>query len=155
MFSLINKVLAIVLLPFIISCKPAAVDPELLPKDIAFKPKRDTIVSPSNPINSTPRAEITMERLQEMKAEILALISQESCEDPSQWRISPMGSKPCGGPSEYIAYPKKIEDQLLPKIQRFTGANSRYNRINNLVSDCNVITPPTRIVCENGSAVLK
>ena len=89
-----------------------------------------------------------------MIREIEALIALEPCTDPAQMKLAAIGAKPCGGPSSYIAYPSKLEAQILPKIEHFTQMQSAFNKKYNLMSDCSMVMPPAGIRCENGKAVL-
>ena len=114
---------------------------ENLPKDIALKPVYE----------STDKDLIYM---QSLRKEIDERIVSETCTDPALWRISAIGSKPCGGPSAYIAYPIKFEDELLPKIKRYSQLQSDYNRKKGLMSDCALVSQPAGIVCRNGKAEL-
>ncbi|KMQ70771.1 hypothetical protein [Chryseobacterium koreense] len=118
------------------------IDQETLPKDIALKPD-------NNLLQQSDR-----EKLSAMIKEIESDIAKETCTDEALWRISPIGSKPCGGPSSYIAYPIKMENDMLPKIKNFTDAQSAFNKKYGLVSDCAVVPAPSGIRCENGKAVL-
>lgn len=71
------------------SCKSrkADADPNTLPKDIALMPERDS-----------PRI-VEAEKLKNQRMEIDSLVNTVSCTDASQWKIVPIGSKACGGPS--------------------------------------------------------
>ena len=125
------------------SCKSKkAVDPETLPKDISQKP--DNNISQQS----------DREKLSVLIKEIETQINTETCTDAADWRFSPIGSKPCGGPSSYIAYPIKMEDEILPKIKKFTEMQSVFNKKFNLVSDCMMVQPPSGIQCVDGKAVL-
>ncbi len=130
---------------------------ENLPKDIALKPiaeqpdKDSTIIEQPEETSNL----VSLQSLNLLKKEIDDLISEVSCDDPYQWRTSPFGAKPCGGPSEYIAYPKKMESQILPKITKYNSMSSLYNKQNGLISDCMLVPPPSGIKCENGKAVLE
>lgn len=92
--------------------------------------------------------------MEALRSEIFALTEKEHCTDPKQWRISPLGSKACGGPEAYIAYPIKLENEILPKIKEYNALQSAFNRKYKVVSDCAMVMPPTEIKCENGKAVL-
>lgn len=151
----------------LISCGANKKLQENLPIDIAMRPLKDSLlISRKDSItanNNVARAEssrqrrdslVSVERLNQLKQQIDSLISTKTCTDASQWRISPLGAKPCGGPSSYIAYPKELEESILPKITMYNLQNSEYNRQNRLISDCSVIESPSGIQCENGKAVL-
>jgi hypothetical protein len=42
-------------------------------------------------------------------AEINQLATSQNCTNASDWKFTPIGSKPCGGPMSYIAYSRKID----------------------------------------------
>ncbi|MCC2591069.1 hypothetical protein [Chryseobacterium sp. MFBS3-17] len=125
-------------------------DPETLPKDVALKPER--------PSGGNGEAEEDLEKeaegLRRLRAAIDSISGSKVCTDVEDWRISPLGSKPCGGPATYIAYHKDNETELIPKIQEFTRRIARYNQRRNLFSDCAIEPQPSGIQCEGGKAVL-
>ncbi|MDQ0478091.1 MULTISPECIES: hypothetical protein [Chryseobacterium] len=128
----------------LVSCssKKRVTDVETLPKDIALKPEDHF---------SQQADQIEMKNLIK---EIDSLISTEKCADAKDWKFTAIGSKACGGPSSYIAYPVKLEDQILPKVTQFTSMQSAFNLKYGLMSDCVMVLPPAEIRCENGKAVL-
>lgn len=118
-------------------------NPDNLPKDISLKPE-------NNHSQQQDR-----EMLSVMIKEIEDQIAEVQCIDSSQWKFTPIGAKPCGGPSSYIAYPTELESELLPKIETFTQMQSAFNKKYQLMSDCMLVQPPTGIECVDGKAVLK
>lgn len=118
------------------------IDPETLPKDIALKSENNFAQVEDN------------EKLRALLAEIEAQINSQPCTDPNQWRISPIGAKPCGGPSSYLAYPVRLEEEILPKIANFTQLKATFNKKYGLMSDCAIVPEPSAIRCEKGKAVL-
>ncbi len=119
-----------------------------LPKDIALMPERDYSSK-----NGEERAK-DEENMQKLRTEIEHKIATINCNNPNDWRISPLGSKPCGGPASFIAYPIKIEEEVLPKITEFNRQSSAFNLKYGIVSDCAVVPAPSGVKCENGKAVL-
>lgn len=119
-----------------------------LPKDVALMPERD--------YSSKGDAERKKdeENMQKLRVEIADEIAKINCSNADDWRISPFGSKPCGGPAAFIAYPVKAEEELLPKITEFNRQSSAFNLKYGLISDCDVTPAPTGVRCENGTAVL-
>lgn len=119
-----------------------------LPKDVALMPERD--------YSSKGDAERKKdeENMQKLKVEIADEIAKINCSNSDDWRISPFGSKPCGGPAAFIAYPVKAEEELLPKITEFNRQSSAFNLKYGLISDCAVTPAPTGVRCESGTAVL-
>ena len=124
------------------SSKKAALDEETLPKDIALKP-HDHFAQDEEQV-----------QMKNLIKEIDSLISTETCTNAADWKFTAIGAKPCGGPSFYIAYPEKLEEQVLPKITQLTSMQSAFNTKYNLTSDCAVVMPPVEIRCENGKAIL-
>lgn len=96
----------------------------------------------------------TAQKMQEARKAINALNASVVCTNAAEWRTAPIGAKPCGGPAQYIAYPIKCEEEVLPKIREYTRLNVEYNREKGLLSDCSVIPEPAGVRCENGKAVL-
>ena len=135
-FVLLSSALAVFL-----SCKTKKVT-DNLPKDIALKPVAEHEVN----------AETA--HLQKLRAEIDSIIQKVPCTDAAEWRSTPIGDKPCGGPMAYLAYPIQKENEILPKIQEYTKQQSAINKKRNLMSDCSYVTPPSGIKCVNKKAVL-
>lgn len=127
---------------FAISCKTVVNDDSNLPKDISERPADE---------NSQ---KYDQARLEAIESAIDEEIAKEECTNATDWTFSPIGSKACGGPVSYIAYPKKIESTLLPKIEFYKNAMSEYNKKYNITSDCMMPAEPTGVKCENGKAVL-
>ncbi|SIS80897.1 hypothetical protein SAMN05421786_102258 [Chryseobacterium ureilyticum] len=86
-------------------------------------------------------------QLDRLKASIESEATGEKCKNASEWTFAAMGVKSCGGPQQYIAYPKKIEASILPRINEYTDKVRVFNEKYNIVSDCVMITPPTSIKC--------
>ncbi|MCE3076759.1 hypothetical protein [Chryseobacterium gwangjuense] len=127
---------------FAVSCKTVVNDEANLPKDISERPADE---------NSQ---KYDQARLDKIKSSIEEDIAKEECTNAADWTFSPIGSKACGGPISYIAYPKKIESTLLPKIELYKNVMSEYNKKYNITSDCMMAAEPTGVKCENGKAVL-
>lgn len=127
---------------FAISCKTVVNDDSNLPKDISERPADE---------NSQ---KYDQARLEKIESTIEEEIAKEECTNAADWTFSPIGAKACGGPVSYIAYPKKIESSLLPKIEFYKNAMSEYNKKYNITSDCMLPAEPTGVKCENGKAVL-
>lgn len=136
---------------FIISCKSKSdvQQNDRLPKDVALQPERDYSDSPSEIDIEKDR-----ERLRVIRAEIEEKIAEVRCSNPLEWRISPLGSKPCGGPASFIAYPIELEEELLPKISDFNQRSSSFNLKYGILSDCSVTPAPSGVECNGGKAEL-
>ncbi len=128
----------------LVSCKSSKdlKDTNTLPKDFYDRPVSES---------SKAYDEITLENL---KTAIETAISKEKCTNILEWSFSPMGAKPCGGPNEYIAYPKKLESSILEKIKNYTTKQEEYNKKYNITSDCIIPKEPSSLECQNGKAIL-
>ncbi|WP_288447508.1 hypothetical protein [uncultured Chryseobacterium sp.] len=93
-------------------------------------------------------------QLDGLKASIESEVSGEKCTDASEWDFAPMGVKPCGGPQQYIAYPKKIETAFLKRVNEYTDKVRAFNEKYNIMSNCVAITPPTSLKCIHGKVRL-
>lgn len=93
-------------------------------------------------------------QLDKLKASIESEAKGEECTNGNDWTFSPMGTKSCGGPQQYIAYPKKIETSILPRINEYTDKVRIFNEKYNIMSDCTEITPPSYVKCIKGEARL-
>ncbi len=135
--------LSIFLLAIFVSCKSTSnLDDSTLPKDISERPSDE---------NSKKYDEALLD---ELRNDIESIISKDNCTKSSEWTFSAMGSKACGGATKYIAYPRKLENTIKPKISNYTQKMSEYNKKYNITSDCMMTTEPTGVRCDNGNAVL-
>lgn len=91
-----------------------------------------------------------------MRAEIMALIGEAEADNVQQCRVVGFGSKPCGGPSSYIALSTKNgnESHIMALIGKYNAAVKSENERLGLMSDCAVVPKPV-VVLENGVCTLK
>ncbi|MDQ0783072.1 hypothetical protein [Chryseobacterium sp. W4I1] len=125
----------------LVSCNTSKNINTNLPKDISERPADED------------SQKYEQAQLDKLKASIESEAS-EKCTDASEWAFAPMGAKACGGPQQYIAYPKKIENTILPRINQYTDKVKAFNEKYNIVSDCMMIMPPKSIKCINGKVQL-
>jgi hypothetical protein len=96
------------------------------------------------------------QNLDQMFSEIEILATSENCDDSAEWTFTSYGSKACGGPLGFIAYPINIGTELfLKKIEEYTTAQQEFNQKWGIVSDCYVPSQPSEIICKNGSPVFE
>lgn len=126
----------------LVSCNTSKNVNTNLPKDISERPADED------------SQKYEQAQLDKLKASIESEASKEKCTDASEWTFAPMGAKACGGPQQYIAYPKKIEITLLPRIEEYTQKVKTFNEKYNITSDCMMVMPPTSVKCINGKVQL-
>lgn len=129
----------------IVACKPKQTA-DTLPKDAAEKPA----YSNDKPASSEKIAKRLAELLVEFEK-----IKNEPCTDAASWKFAPVGSKACGGPQFYIAFPiaKEVETQKL--ISEYTQLDAEFQRINQLLSDCSLVEAPAELQCVNGKILMQ
>ncbi|MFY1046971.1 hypothetical protein [Chryseobacterium sp. GP-SGM7] len=138
-----SSIIAIITAFTIISCvSKSSGDPSTLPKDISERPADEN------------NQKYETAALEKIKIAIESEIAKEKCTRNADWTFAPIGSKACGGPTGYIAYPKKIETEILPKIESYNQRMSDFNKKYNITSDCMMAPEPTSVRCENGKGVL-
>ena len=99
--------------------------------------------------------ELDQQQVDELFAEIEQLINAVDCTDPNDWAFTGYGHKACGLASGYLAYPKSIDtDYFFDLIKLHREAQKGFNERWGIISDCEVLDPPTDIVCQNNKAVL-
>lgn len=126
-----------------ISCKSAqSNDPAEMPKDISERPADES---------SKKYDEAQLDKL---KASIESMAAKEKCTNAADWTFSPLGTKACGGPVSYIAYPKKTESTILPKIEEYAKKMTDFNLKYKITSDCMLAAEPTGVKCQGEKAVL-
>lgn len=94
--------------------------------------------------------------LMDLYNEIYDLSYSVSCTDANNWDFTAYGSKACGGPQGYIAYPKTIDvEAFLQKVANYTEAENAFNIKWGIVSTCDIPQQPSGVTCENGYPVLQ
>ncbi len=105
-------------------------------------------------IGSTGSREEDNAVLKQLAEELYQLSGSSSCTNRDNWKIAPMGAKPCGGPSGYIAYKSTIDEAcFLIKLAYYNDQVAVYNQKYQLLSDCSVPAQPKAVVCENNKPV--
>ena len=95
-----------------------------------------------------------VEEIEDLYDEIIKLSESVPCTNSAEWKFTPMGSKACGGPMQYIAYHQRIETNFLGLVSQYTKLQAEYNEKYNIVSDCSLMVAPRSVICEGGKPVL-
>jgi len=89
-----------------------------------------------------------------LKTEIEDLANTSVCGDTFECKYIGLGTKPCGGPWNYLVYSTSINtEQLESLVESYNNKETDYNINWNIASDCAIINPPTNITCENNTCV--
>ena len=86
-----------------------------------------------------------------LRQSIARQVGTAACSSPAVCRTQPLGSKPCGGPRQYLIYSLKVTDsaRLAADAARYSEAEARMNREKGLMSDCSMLVAP-QVSCVSG-----
>lgn len=91
------------------------------------------------------------QQLDALYQELISIAGSVPCTNSENWTFIAVGSKGCGGPFSYLAYPLSIDTiSFLEKVSYFTSEQEKYNAKWNPISNCLAVQPPTDVVCTDG-----
>ena len=95
------------------------------------------------------------EALDNLHQQIVAIIGEPRCENIVHCRLLALGSRPCGGPAEYLAYSSIAgkREVLEAKAYEYGFLQEEVNRARGLSGTCDVLAQP-RLACVNGRCTL-
>ena len=123
----------------------------------------EPVVEPIDPVNDPVAAVKARKQLMAgedninaMRAEIMALVGEAKADNVAQCRVVGFGSKPCGGPSSYIAVSVKDLDEqhIMALIGKYNAAVKAENERLGLMSNCAVVPKPA-VVLKDGVCTLQ
>jgi hypothetical protein len=96
------------------------------------------------------------DRLEELRRLIEREIGIPSANEPSQCKLIPFGSKPCGGPWGYLVYStlKTDESRLKQLVSDYNQLQKKMNDEGKILSDC-AIAPEPRLEFADGVCAAK
>lgn len=95
--------------------------------------------------------DITPEELTQKKTEITNYIATFPCEESIGCDFIAFGSKPCGGPWEYLVFSNAVDQNYLTEqVLMYNEMQHQYNIQSGAVSDCAFVNPPTNVGCIDG-----
>jgi hypothetical protein len=86
-----------------------------------------------------------------LRESIAQQVGTAACSSPAVCRTLPLGSKPCGGPRQYLIYSLAVTDsaRLAADAARYSQAEAQRNREKGLMSDCSMLIEP-QVSCISG-----
>ena len=85
------------------------------------------------------------------KQAILDYIASFPCDTSTGCSFIAFGSKPCGGPWEYLAYSNTVDEvHLTEMVNAYNELEHSYNIEFEIFSDCAVVNPPQQVDCIDG-----
>ncbi|WP_288988075.1 hypothetical protein, partial [uncultured Pseudoalteromonas sp.] len=105
--------------------------------------------------------EVSLDDIKTAKDKLNSLIADKQCSTSSQCKVNAVGSRACGGPSDYIVYSTQSapQKQVSALSDTITQLESTYNAQKGMMSICQHLTAPSTQCVENkcvkleGSAV--
>ncbi len=95
--------------------------------------------------------EVEKKALETLAKEIKTLADASICSSEFTCDYVGFGSKPCGGNWEYLVYSNSIDVvDFLAKVKTYNELEKKYNAKYSIMSDCMAVSPPNKIICENG-----
>ena len=93
--------------------------------------------------------------LKAVRSEIVSLIGEPRCANLVHCRVLALGARPCGGPSEYLAYSSLTANRetLEAKAYEYSFLEEEVNRSKTTIGSCEVLPPP-RATCVDGHCTL-
>jgi len=93
--------------------------------------------------------------LKAVHGQIINLIGEPRCNNLVHCRVLPLGARPCGGPSEYLAFSSMTANRetLESQAYEYTFLEEEANRSKSAVGSCEVLPQP-RVDCISGRCTL-
>ena len=89
------------------------------------------------------------------KKKIVTYINGFNCSSGIGCKSIAFGSKPCGGPMEYLVFSNAVDLlQLQAMVAEYNQSEAAYNLQYGISSDCMVVSPPANIGCVNGQCAI-
>jgi hypothetical protein len=94
--------------------------------------------------------------LKALRAEIVTAIGEPRCANLVHCRVLALGARPCGGPSEYLAYSSITGNRELleSKAYEYGFLQEEVNRKQSAVGTCAALAQP-RAACVDGRCTLR
>jgi len=132
-----------------------------VPQTTLVENKKEHSKSAAQKLSNTELKKVSVEDIKTAKTELNSLIADNQCDTSEQCRVTPVGSRACGGPSSFAVYSTKTanETDVLAQSKKITSLESHYNAQNEMMSICQHLTTPSTQCVENkcvkleGSAV--
>lgn len=139
--------------------RPAAVQPPPVQAAVVDSaPQQVTTTGEADPLRAQldgPLAQLQVDTRQ-LFQRLLKLTDDKQCQTDNQCEVLPVGSKPCGGPEQYMAYSTTATDQKLLQFtqERYSKLKTEQQKRLGVVSTCQILPKPTA-VCRANQCVIK
>lgn len=141
-----QSVLIAILLLSIAACKSTE-ETENTVGDIAIDDKEEHKEAYMNELEALKK---------EIEATVETMIETTECEGANSCNAIAFGSKPCGGPWEYLIVPSSVDygNLLIDKVEAYNNLEKEINEQFGLSSDCMFVEEP-EVICKDGKCQAK
>jgi hypothetical protein len=124
------------------------------PKPVLQKSSEDIKIPNDAEAENSPKINLKNVSIDDIKAaknQLNTLVADAQCDTTAQCKVSPVGSRACGGPSSYIVYSTKTvaEEEVTNLSKKITAFESNYNAQKDMMSTCQHLTTPSTQCVEN------
>lgn len=92
--------------------------------------------------------------LDSLKKQIIQIAEKSTCSEASTCTFTGLGSKPCGGPWEYLVYSTSVDTATLNSlITQYNEKEHILNITSKRVSDCAIAQAPDSVVCQSTGCI--
>ncbi|MBV6645427.1 MAG: hypothetical protein KI790_08250 [Cyclobacteriaceae bacterium] len=113
----------------------------------------DTVDGPECPDRAScaEPIELTQESLDSIRLVIINEAQASTCGQDANCLFIGLGSKPCGGPSEYLIYSSSLDTASIHSlVEYYNNLDDQLNEKLGKPSDCSIAPAPDSVVCDNG-----
>jgi hypothetical protein len=140
-----KPIVAVLLSAVLAACAPSSAPQDARASDAP--PAAPAIDAPTPAARARADAKADTGQVARLEREARALAHTEGC-SAGACRTAPLGSRPCGGPREYLVYCAATTDSaaLFAKLAELARAEEAINRDSGTMSTCEYRMPPNATV---------
>jgi hypothetical protein len=142
---------AVIIAVALAGCAPSPAPQDARGADSA--PTPPPVAAAPTPVPDAGDAQADTGQIARLEREARALAHADGCAGGA-CRTAPVGSRPCGGPREYIVYCATTTDSaaLFAKLAELARAEEAFNRASGMASTCEYRMPPN-VAVQGGRCV--
>lgn len=111
-------------------------------------------ISCTLPDDDPVTCEEMIQELEQLKITIEDYAATSVCGEGFECNYIAFGSKPCGGPWEYLIYTTSIDtEQLIIMVNDYNELENNYNELCGAISDCTIPNEPIGFTCEENQCI--
>lgn len=90
------------------------------------------------------------QRMSALRSAINEEVGAARADSVDQCAVLPLGARPCGGPSEYLAFSRQVSDpqKLATLAQSYSDAQREWNQASGIAGTCEFLLPPKLVLAD-------